>query len=93
MAHLLYVQADARKSINQKYIIEVTLDQLQDTDIRPLLDVFFSFKSEIEAITIQHTSSCLLNQDDIMSVIRGTNLQLRVLNLQNVSFSEDVLRY
>lgn len=85
-------KADAKKSINQKYIIEVTLDQLQDTDIRPLLDVFFICKSEIEAITIQHKSSCLLNQDNIMSVIRGTDLQLRVLNLQNVSLSEDVLR-
>ncbi|KAL8124975.1 hypothetical protein AgCh_012594 [Apium graveolens] len=87
-----FYKADAKKSINQKCIIEVILDRLQDTDIRPLLDVFFSFKSEIEALTIQHTSSCFLNQDNIMSLIRGTNIQLRVLNLQNVSFSEDVLR-
>ncbi|WOG93034.1 hypothetical protein DCAR_0312313 [Daucus carota subsp. sativus] len=91
---IMFVQvckADAKKFINQKYIIEVASDQLQDTDIRPLLGVFCTCKSEIEAIS-HTTSSCLLNQDDIMSMIRGTDSQLRVLNLQNVTFSEDVLR-
>lgn len=70
------------------------MDQLNDFDFPPLLDVCLSIEtSEIEAVDIHNGSSRVLNGDYALSLMRAFNQKLRVVDLQDSLYGKDFLRY
>lgn len=70
------------------------LDDLKDVDFHPLLDMFMEIDaSEIDAVDILHKSSCFLNGEYVLSLLRAINQKLRVVDLQDMSFGKDFLLY
>ncbi|CAK9181150.1 unnamed protein product [Ilex paraguariensis] len=47
--------------------------------------------SEINAVDILHRSSCVLNGEHVLSLLRAINQKLRVVDLQDASFGKDFL--
>ncbi|KAF2320986.1 hypothetical protein GH714_032429 [Hevea brasiliensis] len=73
--------------------LEIFLDQLNDIDFPPLLDVCLSIDtSEIEAVDIHDGSSRVLNGDYALSLMRAFNQKLRVVDLQDSLYGKDFLR-
>lgn len=72
----------------------VLLNQLKDDDISPLIDVFQAIdSSDIDAVDIilDHESTSVLNEKNILSLINAVKLKLQVIDLSNASV-KDFLR-
>lgn len=71
----------------------ILLNQLKDTDISPLINVFLSSNSsDIDAVDILHESPSDLNEEYVMPLLWAINLKLRVVDLRDMSLEEDFLR-
>ncbi|KAJ9170607.1 hypothetical protein P3X46_018703 [Hevea brasiliensis] len=87
-----FSKAKIQKCCQKKCSIVVSLNQLKDDDISPLIDTFLAVdSSDIAAVDILHESPCNLNGEHIMSLLQAINLKLRVVDLQDVSLEEDFL--
>ncbi|CAI9111324.1 OLC1v1011526C1 [Oldenlandia corymbosa var. corymbosa] len=73
----------------QKCTIEVCLDQLEDHDLSPLMDILLD--DHCHGIDILCESSCSLNPESILSLMNKANSKLRVVDLQNASLGKDIL--
>lgn len=72
----------------------VFLDDLKDADFLPLLDMFMEIgTSDIDAVDIFHYSSCDLNGEYVLLLLRAINQKLRVVNIRDASFGKEFLRY
>lgn len=72
----------------------VSLNQLKDDDISPLIDAFLTVdSSDIDAVDILHESPCNLNEEHIMSLLHAINLKLRIVDLQDMSLEQDLLGF
>lgn len=72
----------------------VFLDDLKDADFLPLLDMFMEIgTSDIDAVDIFHYSSCDLNGECVLLLLRAINQKLRVVNIRDASFGKEFLRY
>jgi hypothetical protein len=70
----------------------VSLDQLKDADISPLIDVFMASDcSDIDAVDILHESHCVLSKENITALLRAINLKLRIVDLLDMSLKKDVV--
>lgn len=49
--------------------------------------------SEIEAVDVHNGSSCMLNGEYALALMRAINKKLRVVDLKKLSFGKDFLRY
>lgn len=89
------IQAKVQKSCQEKCNIVVSLNQLKNNDIRPLIDVFLALDlSDIDSVDVlDHGSTCVLNEEHILSLMNATNLKLRVIDLSSTSLKKDFLRY
>ncbi|KAK7390962.1 hypothetical protein VNO78_19202 [Psophocarpus tetragonolobus] len=86
-------KAEVKKSNHDPCILEILIDDLKDVDIAPLLDLCMNFEtSEIEAVDVRNESSCVLNEEYALSLMRAVNQKLRVVHLQDLSFGKDFLR-
>ena len=87
-------QAEVKKSNHELCKLEILIDDLKDVDIAPLLDLCMNFDaSEIEAVDVRNESSCVLNGEHALSLMRAVNKKLRVVHLQDLSYGKDFLRY
>lgn len=87
-------QAEVKKSNHELCSLEILIDDLKDADIAPLFDLCMNFDaSEIEAVDVRNESSCVLNGEYALSLMRAINQKLRVVHLQDPSFGKDFLRY
>ncbi|KAJ1402874.1 WD40/YVTN repeat-like-containing domain superfamily [Sesbania bispinosa] len=89
----MIVQAEVKKSHQELCILDILIDDLKDIDFAPLLDVCMNLNTaEIEAVDVRNESSCVLNAEYALSLMRAINQKLRVVELQDVSFGKDFLR-
>jgi len=87
-------QAEVKKSNHELCKLEILIDDLKDVDIAPLLNLCMNFDaSEIEAVDVRNESSCVLNGEYALSLMRAVNKKLRVVHLQELSYGKDFLRY
>lgn len=90
----MILQAEVKKSNHEPCSMEILIDDLKDVDIAPLLDLCMNLDtSEIEAVDVRNESSCVLNGEYALSLMRAINQKLRVVHLQDSSFGKDFLRY
>ncbi|KAG8645560.1 uncharacterized protein LOC110623972 isoform X3 [Manihot esculenta] len=88
-----FFKAEVKKTCNELCSLDIFLDQLNDFDFPPLLDVCLSIEtSEIEAVDIHNGSSRVLNGDYALSLMRAFNQKLRVVDLQDSLYGKDFLR-
>ncbi|QCE08470.1 uncharacterized protein LOC114192413 isoform X1 [Vigna unguiculata] len=86
-------KAEVKKSNHELCKLEILIDDLKDVDIAPLLDLCMNFDaSEIEAVDVRNESSCVLNGEHALSLMRAVNKKLRVVHLQDLSYGKDFLR-
>ncbi len=70
----------------------VSLDQLKDADVSPLIHAFMAAESsEINAVDILHESNCALSEENITALMHAINLKLRIVDLLDMSLTKDVL--
>ncbi|KAG4398007.1 hypothetical protein GLYMA_10G259600v4 [Glycine max] len=87
-------KAEVKKSNHELCSLEILIDDLKDADIAPLFDLCMNFDaSEIEAVDVRNESSCVLNGEYALSLMRAINQKLRVVHLQDPSFGKDFLRF
>lgn len=71
----------------------ILLDQLKDTNIPPLIDVFQAIDaSDIDVVDIIQESPSILNEHYLLSLMNAVKLKLRVVDLRNTSLTKDFLR-
>ncbi|KAF7130522.1 hypothetical protein RHSIM_Rhsim10G0161500 [Rhododendron simsii] len=86
-------QAEAKKAHCQLCSLVVFLDDLKDADFLPLLDMFMEIgTSDIDAVDIFHYSSCDLNGEYVLLLLRAINQKRRVVNIRDASFGKEFLR-
>ncbi|KAK7280288.1 hypothetical protein RJT34_25350 [Clitoria ternatea] len=86
-------KAEVKKSYHELCSMEILIDDLKDIDIAPLVDLCTDLDtSEIEAVDVRNESSCVLNGEYALSLMRAINQKLRVVDLQDLSFGKDFLR-
>ncbi|XP_004496902.1 protein DWD HYPERSENSITIVE TO UV-B 1 isoform X1 [Cicer arietinum] len=86
-------KAEVKKSHQELCILEILIDDLKDIDFSPLLDICMNLDtSEIEAVDVRNESSCVLNGEYVLSLMRAINQKLRVVKLKDVSFGKDFVR-
>lgn len=70
------------------------MDDLKDIDFAPLIDVCMNLDtSEIEVVDVRNETPCVLNGEYALSLMHAINQKLRVVELLDVSFGKDFLRY
>uniref|UniRef100_A0A5B7CFZ6 DWD hypersensitive to UV-B 1 N-terminal domain-containing protein n=1 Tax=Davidia involucrata TaxID=16924 RepID=A0A5B7CFZ6_DAVIN len=85
-------KAKILKSVHQRCIIVILLNHLKDSDFSPLIDVFLEIdSSDIDAVDILLESSCVLNEEYVMSLLCAINLKLRIVDIQNTT-TKNLLR-
>ena len=71
----------------------VVLDHLKDVDFLPLIVVIDSMSSsDIDAVDILNESPCILNEDQVLSLICAANQKLHTVSLQDLPFTKHFLR-
>ncbi|CAJ1977363.1 unnamed protein product [Sphenostylis stenocarpa] len=87
------VKAEVKKAMHELCSLEILIDDLKDVDIAPLLDLCMNFDaSEIEAVDVRNESSCVLNGEYALPLMRAVNQKLRVVHLHDLSYGKDFLR-
>ncbi|KAE9618672.1 hypothetical protein Lal_00047905 [Lupinus albus] len=88
-----FFKSEIKKSCKELCTLEIFIDDLNDIDCAPLLDVCMNLDtSEIEAVDLRNESTCALNGEFALSLMRAINQKLRVVDLQDLSFGKDFLR-
>ncbi|XAR52891.1 hypothetical protein NMG60_11021216 [Bertholletia excelsa] len=88
-----FLKAEVKKACHQLCSLVIFLDDLKDADFPPLFDIFMEIDtSEIDAVDIYHDSSCDLNGEYVLLLLRAIGQKLRVVDLQDVSFGKEFLR-
>ncbi|KAJ6302555.1 hypothetical protein OIU77_016617 [Salix suchowensis] len=89
-----FLKAEVKKSCNEICSLEIILDHLEDIDVPPLLDVCASIEtSEIEVVDIRNGPLCALQGEYALSLMRAFNQKLQLVDLQDLPFGKDFLRY
>ncbi|XP_052193671.1 protein DWD HYPERSENSITIVE TO UV-B 1 isoform X6 [Diospyros lotus] len=87
-----FFRAAVRKARHQLCRLVVFLDDLKDADFLPLLDIFLEIdSSEIDEVDILHESSCNLNGERVLLLLRAIKQKLRVVDLLDLPFGKDFL--
>ncbi|KAK8716636.1 hypothetical protein V6N13_043941 [Hibiscus sabdariffa] len=89
-----FSEIKVQKSCQEKSNIVVSLNQLKNDDIPPLIDVFLAIDSfDIDAVDIlHHGSTSVLNEEHILSLMNAVKLKLRVIELSNTPLKKEFLR-
>lgn len=90
----LRLQAGVKKSNNEESIFVIFLDDLKSVDFHPLYNVFVQIDiSEIDAVDILQNSSCSLEGDSVLLLLRAVQQKLRIVDLQDKTLGRDFLLY
>lgn len=82
-----------RRPQNDKFSVAISLDQLKDDDISPLVDVLMDSEGyEISAVDILHESHCVLSDDYLIAFMRSIDSKLRFVDLHELSLRKEPLR-
>ncbi|PSS26131.1 DNA damage-binding protein like [Actinidia chinensis var. chinensis] len=88
-----FFKVEVKKTYRRLCSLVVFLDDLKDADFLPLLDIFMEIDtSEIDAVDIFHNSSCDLNGEYVLLLLRAINQKLRVVNVRDATFGKEFLR-
>jgi hypothetical protein len=88
------VQAEVKKSNQEPCILDILIDDLKDVDFAPLFEICTNLDtSEIEAVDIRNESPCVLSQEYALPLMRAIKQKLRVVELHDVSITNDFVRY
>lgn len=91
---LLIIQAEVKRFCHEPCSLEIFLHHLKDIDFHSLLGICLELDgSEIEAVDVCNGSSCMLNGEYALVLMRAINKKLRVVDLKKLSFGKDFLRY
>lgn len=91
---LTTIQVKIRRPQNDKFSVAISLDQLKDEDISPLVDVLMDSEGyEISAVDILHESHCVLSDDYLIAFMRSIDLKLRFVDLHELSSRKEPLRF
>ncbi|KAK4804535.1 hypothetical protein SAY86_004352 [Trapa natans] len=86
-------KADVKKARYEICNLEIVLDRFKDVDFLPLHNVLMDVdKSEIESVDVRNESSCALNGEYALSLMRAVKQKLRIVDIQNFSFGRVFLR-
>ncbi|KAM3709200.1 hypothetical protein ACJW31_02G155000 [Castanea mollissima] len=87
-----FPKAKIQSSHHEKCNIVVSLDQLKDADVSPLIDAFMAIDSfDIDAVDILQESHCTLSKENITALMHAINLKLRIIDLLDTSLRKDVI--
>ncbi|XP_011088178.1 uncharacterized protein LOC105169483 [Sesamum indicum] len=85
-------KAKIKKARHEISTLMVSMDDLKDVDLYPLLDLLKEIdSSEIDAVDIVNRSSCVLSGEHVSAVLRAVNKKLRVVDICDISFGKDFL--
>ncbi|KAK4785788.1 hypothetical protein SAY86_002477 [Trapa natans] len=88
-----FSKADDEKTRRGKYNLAILLDQLTNIDLLTLIDVIQSVDTfQLESVDILNETSCQLNAQLLMSLMRAADEKLNVVYLQDMSSGEDFFR-
>lgn len=87
-------KAESQKSFHRRRTLMIVLDYLKDADFLPLIDVINAMcSSDIDAVDIINDSPCILNEDQVLSLMCAVNQKLCTVSLQDLPFTKRFLRY
>lgn len=88
------IQGSVKKSHQQQFNLEVSLDYLNDGDFGPLLDLFMEIDaSDVDAVDVCNGSLCALNGGHALSLMRAIKGKLRLVDLHDFPFGKEFLRF
>ncbi|PIA33042.1 hypothetical protein AQUCO_04200058v1 [Aquilegia coerulea] len=88
-----FLEAKHQKSRLEHCRLQIFLDKLRNADFLSLINLFSAIDaSEIDAVDILHGSSCILNGEHVLSLMRAVNQKLQIVDLHDLSFGGDFLR-
>ncbi|XP_065871097.1 protein DWD HYPERSENSITIVE TO UV-B 1 [Euphorbia lathyris] len=88
-----FLKAEVTKSCNELCSLDIFFEQLKDIDFPPLLDLCMSIEtSEIEAVDVYNGSSCMLNGEYALPLMRSFNQKLRLVDLRDSLYGNEVFR-
>ncbi|CAN8327474.1 unnamed protein product [Cochlearia groenlandica] len=77
-------EAGVKKSNNQRCIMSILVDKVKYDDYHPILELFNEINtSEVEGIDLFVRSSCSLEDQHALSLIRSVNQKLRIVHLHD----------
>ncbi|XP_057543686.1 protein DWD HYPERSENSITIVE TO UV-B 1-like [Amaranthus tricolor] len=83
-----------QKSLQSRSNLIVVLDHLKDADLLPLIDTINAMSSsDVDVVDILNESPCILNEDQVLSLMCAANQKLRTVSLQDLPFTKRFLRY
>ncbi|KAL6514192.1 hypothetical protein OROHE_019179 [Orobanche hederae] len=86
-------KAEIKKARHERASFIVSMDNLKDVDLYPLLDLLKEIDgSEIDAVDIVNGSSCVLSGEHVSMLLHAVNRKLRVVDIFDISFGKDFLR-
>ncbi|KAF3435516.1 hypothetical protein FNV43_RR22605 [Rhamnella rubrinervis] len=87
------LKAEVKKFCYETCSLEIFLHHLKDIDFYSLFGLCLELDaSEIEAVDVHNGSSCILNGEYALELMRAINKKLRVVDLKKLSFGKDFLR-
>ncbi|XP_015866401.2 protein DWD HYPERSENSITIVE TO UV-B 1 isoform X1 [Ziziphus jujuba] len=88
-----FLKAEVKRFCHEPCSLEIFLHHLKDIDFHSLLGICLELDgSEIEAVDVCNGSSCMLNGEYALVLMRAINKKLRVVDLKKLSFGKDFLR-
>ena len=88
------MQTVHQKSLQSRSNLIVVLDHLKDADLLPLIDTINAMSSsDVDVVDILNESPCILNEDQVLSLMCAANQKLRTVSLQDLPFTKRFLRY
>ncbi|XP_052197515.1 protein DWD HYPERSENSITIVE TO UV-B 1-like isoform X2 [Diospyros lotus] len=88
-----FYEAKIQKALHQKHNMVILLDCLRDADFPALVEACLAIdSSDIDAVDIIQKSHCILNKENVLSLMHTINSRLRIIELQDMSLVGDFLR-
>ncbi|KMT09786.1 hypothetical protein BVRB_6g127660 [Beta vulgaris subsp. vulgaris] len=87
-------KAECQKPFQRRSTLVIVLDNVKDADFSPLIDMINAMSScDVDAVDILNQSPCILNEDQVLSLMCAANQNLRTVSLQDLPFTKRFLRY
>nr|XP_016483767.1 PREDICTED: uncharacterized protein LOC107804395 isoform X2 [Nicotiana tabacum] len=85
-------KASMQKKVQQRRTLLVSLDELEDVDMSPLVDVLLKIHLfDVDAVDVLCTSPLAVKQESVVSLVRAVNSTLRTVDLQDMLFKKEIL--
>lgn len=89
----MYMQAKHQKSCQRRSSLVVVLSHLKEVDFLPLIDLINTMcPSDVDTVDILNESPCMVNEDQVLSLMCAANQKLHTVSLQDLPFTKHFLR-